>query len=126
VEYRITAERGFFRVEVVNRQTPAETLRYLTALYAEYEKLRVPRALIHLSRSRALFALGEFQFDDWMQIVRRENAKVALTADSFPVQLSQQYIETVARLRGVEVRALKTDAEAIKWLLAEAPQPVKL
>jgi hypothetical protein len=116
MEVRLTLAGGILKAQVINRQSIEDTVEYLSALEREYEKCPAPKVLISVARSSAIFTLKDVGFDEWLRKAQAEGVRVALVGDTFAVQLSHQYVETIARIRGVPVRAFKSDAEAMRWL----------
>jgi hypothetical protein len=57
------------------------------------------------------------------QIARTPRHRIALTAEGADLQASHEYLELLARQRGVNVRSFRDEAEALRWLRDRRLQP---
>ena len=113
--YRITVEADFVRAELAHRETVEETRDFLQALlrYSESHaclliQVRTSKPVFHVERH----GLVEF----FARIARTPRHRIALTAETADLQASHEYLELLARQRGVNVRSFRDEAEALAWL----------
>jgi len=118
--YTITPEAGYLRAVLAERQGPQETREFLEAIKQEGDRLRLYRVLLTVVRSTPIFTVEDYGLSESLDAARERRAKVAITSDSREVCLSQQYVETLARMKGVNLRAFTSESEALRWLKAES------
>ena len=122
VWYRISAERGYLRSELFNRQTVEETKKFLEAVLAAALAHRLPLVLICIRNSVAIFTVERYGFSRYLDLAFESQYKIALVGDTLELRIAHQYIATMARIRGVRLRAFPDESAAITWLKAgEAP-----
>ena len=113
--YRITVEADFVRAELAHRETVEETRDFLQALlrYSEsYTSL-----LIQVRNSKPVFHVERHGLLEYFrQIARTPAHRIALVAEGADLQASHDYLELLARQRGVNVRSFRDEAEALHWL----------
>lgn len=110
---------AYVRGDLYDRETSEETRQFLQALADEARTHGADRALLSIHSSRALFNVQQFSLSTFLELLAaRPGHRVALVADTWEVQLAQQYIATLARLKGLAVRAFSSEADAIAWLKA--------
>jgi hypothetical protein len=118
--FRITVEPDFVRAELTSRQTVQETKDFLRALVRYSE--RQSRILIQVSASKPIFQVEQHGLLEYFkEIARTPFHQIALLADTRDLQVSHEYVEFVARQRGLNVRSCRFEAEALQWL-RQAPQ----
>jgi hypothetical protein len=118
--YTITPQSNYLRAELFNRQNAQETREFLEQVKQEGDRHRMYRVLITVVRSKPIFTVEDYGLTESLEAAKERRAKVAITSDSREVHLSQQYVETLARMKGVNLRAFTSEGEALKWLQAES------
>jgi hypothetical protein len=116
--YEITSEPGYLRAALFGRQTPEETQGFLKALAAESRKRRCPRILISVHQSKAIFTVGKYGLPSSFDDALRLSARIAVLGDTEELRISHQYVESLAAQHGVDLRAFREEADALKWLMA--------
>jgi hypothetical protein len=114
--YRMSLDRGYVRCELFNRTTIDETREFLEAGIAEVAKHRCPRVLICVRNSKAVFTLERYGFSRYLQTAFESQYRIALVGDSLELRIAHQYIATLARVRGLKLRAFPEEGAAISWL----------
>ena len=112
--YRIALEDGFLRVDLAHRETVEEMREFLKALVRN--SARCPVILLRVRASKPLFHVerdGQIEF--LRQIAHAPQHRIALLADTPDLQASHEYLELIARQRGVRVRTFRSEAEAVAW-----------
>jgi hypothetical protein len=119
---RFTVEHAedYLRGDLYGRETAEETRQFLQAVAAEALDSAVDRVLISVHSSRPIFRVQSFGLRDFFEtIASRPAHRIAAVSDSYEGRLAQQYVVTLARLRGLNVRSFRSEAEAIAWLQAQ-------
>jgi hypothetical protein len=123
--YRISAEPGYLKAELYGRQTVEETREFLDAVAAEAPRHGRVQLLISVRNSAAIFTVERYGLSHYLDIAFESARKIALMGDSLELRVSHQYIATLARMRGVNLRAFLDESAAIQWLLSdETPSQV--
>jgi hypothetical protein len=112
----ITVGPDYLKADLFNRNTVEETRDALAAITAAARKHRFSQILIAVHASRPIFKLERSGLLDFFrQLGDMSNYRIALTGDSRELQLSQQYIEAVARRHGINVRSFPNQHAALDW-----------
>jgi len=112
----ITAESGYLKADLFDRQTAEETRDALAAIAAEARKRGSQQILISVHSSRPIFRVEQYGLPDYFrELGKVSKCRVALTGDSNELRLSQQYIEALARRNGVNVRSFRNEQAALDW-----------
>lgn len=117
LRYSFGMVRDCLRAELVGRRTPAQTEEFLRVLLGKMEELRSNRVLICVRSSYAVFQVDQYhisQYFDWL--LAHPAVRVALVADSSEIHTAHEYVELLARQRGVNLRAYTKEEDAIHWL----------
>jgi hypothetical protein len=117
--HRVTVEQGYIRAELFNRKTTDETRRFLEAVIPQILKHGCPRVLLCVRNSKPVFTVERYGFSRYLDIVFKSKYKIALIGDTLELRIAHQYIATLARLRGANVRAFPEETGAIGWLTAD-------
>src|SRR5215467_3314081 len=116
VRHRICADSGYLRCELFNRQTLEETRTFLDAVVAAAIEHRLPLILIRVRNSVPIFTIERYGFSEYLELTFKSKYRVALVGDTVELRIAHQYIATIARMRGVKLRAFADEAAAIVWL----------
>jgi pimeloyl-ACP methyl ester carboxylesterase len=120
MRFTISHAGNYLRGDMYERKTAEETRQFLLAVAAEALKSAVDRVLISVHSSRPIFRVQGFGLAEFFEtIASRPAHRIATIADSYEGQLAQQYVVTLARLRGLNVRSFRSESEAIAWLQAQ-------
>ncbi len=112
----ITVGPSYLKADLFNRQTAEEARDALAAIAAEARKHACSQILIAVHTSRPLFKVEQYELPDYFRgFGETLKCRIALTGDSDELRLSQQYIELVARRRGVNVRSFPNEEAALSW-----------
>lgn len=114
--HRISAESGFLRSELFNRGTIEETQKFLEAVLAAAIRHKLPHVLICVRNSIAIFTVERYGFSRYLDLAFKSRYKIALVGDTLELRIAHQYIATLARMRGVKVRAFPNESVAVSWL----------
>jgi len=117
--HRVTVESGYVRAELFNRKTTDETRKFLEAIVPQVLKHGCPRILLCVRNSKPVFTVERYGFSRYLDIAFKSKYKTALIGDTRELRIAHQYIATLARLRGANVRAFPEETAAIGWLTAD-------
>jgi hypothetical protein len=123
MEYKVEALAGYIKAEMRERDSAEETRAFVDAILAAMKASGLPRVLISIRDSRAIFKVEDWKFSAALEeAMRMGGLKVAFISNVAEVALSQQYIALLGRQRGLAFQAFGAEAEAVAWLLeGEAP-----
>jgi hypothetical protein len=114
--YEITVESGYLKAELFNRHTAEETRDALAAIAAEARKHGCSQILISVHASRPIFRVEQSGFLDFFrELGGMPKCRIALTGDSEELRLSQQYVESIAKRAGLNVRSFHAQQAALDW-----------
>jgi hypothetical protein len=127
MNYTVSMQPGYLLAELVGRQTAEETTQFLKAAHAAVLEQRASRVLLWIRSSRAIFKVEEYRLNTMIDIAMDLRLRIALASDSTDVFLSHQYVEMLAKQRGLPLRAFRDDKAALEWLLEDAaPRTARL
>ena len=115
--------QGYLRAELFGRQTVEQTLEFVAALAAEARKSASHCILVWVRNSRPIFKVEQYKISEqFRQLAKNKQLRVALLADSDEVRASHQYIEVLASQQGAGVRAFRDEARALDWLRPQSQE----
>jgi hypothetical protein len=115
--YKITAEPDYLRAELSERETVEETRAFLDAVVRNNANYRRSRILILVRVSKSIFqVVAHGLMECFEALSTTTQSQIALVGDTRDLRLSHEYIEVVARQRGLNVRSFKDEAAALAWL----------
>lgn len=118
MQFTIEKRAGYLKAEMLERDTAEETKQFVMAIRAELKKGGTPRVLISTRRSRPLYKVESWDLSSALEqlIALKERLRVAFVSDSRELALSHEYIELLARQRGLAFRTFANEPAAIAWL----------
>ena len=118
----IRDKHDYLRADLVHRQNAAELEKFLHKLKAAAFAHPSSRVLIYVHVARASFKIEKFHASYFIEVLAtKPSLKVALVATQREVQLVQQYIEALARLKKASLRSFTDEAAALAWLVTPLP-----
>lgn len=115
-------KREYLRADLVHRQNATELEKFLHRLEEAAFAHPSSRVLIYVHVARASFKIDKFHASHFLDVLAgRPSLKVALVATHREVQLVQQYIEALARLKKANLRSFTDEAAALAWLVTPLP-----
>jgi hypothetical protein len=113
----IRVEPGYLKAELFDRHTPEEIRDALAAIAAAAREHGCSQILIAV---RASGPISQVEQSGFLECLREFGGgpkhRIALTGDSGELRLSHQYVESVARRNGINVRSLPNEQAALDWL----------
>ena len=115
--YKITAEPGYLRAELFERETVEETRAFLDAVVRDNAIHRRTRVLILVRASKSIFqVVAHGLMECFEELSATVPGQIALVGDTRDLRLSHEYIEVIARQHGLNVRSFPDEAAALAWL----------
>ena len=122
MKYSIERRVGHLHATVYNRDTAEQMHEFLVAVHAACRRYGLPRILLAVRRSRAMFKPEDYGLGGYANELVTPACQIALVGDTEEVNSANEYIELVARQRGMNVRAFRDEHAARRWLgQAEPP-----
>jgi hypothetical protein len=120
MRFTIRRVEHYLRGDLYERRTADETREFLHAVASAALGASVDRVLISVHASRPIFRVQQLGLPEFFEtITSRPAHRVAMLADSYEGRLAQQYVVTLARQRGLNVRSFRSEGDAIAWLQAQ-------
>ena len=116
----IARETDYLGAELLGRETAEQMRDFLFAVHAACKEHETPRILISIRQSRAVFKPEDYGLSGYVNGLITPACQVALVGDTDEVNSANEYIEVIARQQGVNVRAFREDAAALRWLSGAA------
>ena len=114
-------KRDYLRADLIHRQSSAELEKFLRELKEAAFSHPSSRVLVVAHVARATYKIDKFHGTQFLDLLAaRPSMRVALVATHREVQLVQQYVETLARLKKANLRGFTDEAAALAWLLTPA------
>jgi hypothetical protein len=108
---------GVLRAEIRGRETAQETRESAEAIFAERAKHGVLAVLLVVKESRPIFKVEEYGLSGLFdRVVAIPGMRIASVGDSAELRSAHEYIELLAKQRGVALRAFASEREALAWL----------
>ena len=114
--YKITAEPGYLRAELFERETVEETRAFLDAVVRNNANHQRSRVLILVRASKSIFQVVAHGLMECFEQLSATPGQIALVGDTRDLHLSHEYIEVIARQRGLNVRSFRDESTALAWL----------
>jgi hypothetical protein len=117
MEYRISNENGFLRTELLDRETPDETRKFLNAVVLASIDHPCSRVLMHVRLSKPLFTIERHGVLRTLKKIASDPMhKIALLGDTVELGMSHDYFSLLGRQQGIRLRSFQSEAEAVEWL----------
>jgi hypothetical protein len=111
-------KRDYLRADVVHRLHARDFEKFLNEVTAAAYAHKSARLLIYAHVARASLKIEKFHASHFLDLLAAQpKAKVALVATYREVQVVQQYIETLARMKKANLRSFTDEASALAWLV---------
>lgn len=116
MRFAIEPREGYLHAALFGRDTAEEMRDFLLALHAACQQHATPRILISIRQSRAVFKPEDYGLSGYVNGLVTPACQIALVGDTSEVNSANEYIEMVARQQGVNVRAFRDEAAALRWM----------
>ena len=125
LQFQITDKRAYLRCDLLSRESPEDTEKFLAAVRDAAVQHSASRILIRVYSPRAFFRVEKYGLSRYLEeLAAQPAARVALVAKHFEVRLLQQYVEVLARMKHANLRSFADDTHAIRWLGGETTDQI--
>jgi hypothetical protein len=115
--FQIEARGEYLRIEIVERETPEEARAIGEAIVSELERTGLKKLLIVERGSEPIFRVERYGLSKFIgRAAAIGGIQAALVAYSKELHGSHQYVEVLARQRGIDVRSFRDEHAALAWL----------
>jgi hypothetical protein len=122
MRFSIEPGDGYLHAAVFGRDTAEEMRDFLLAVHAACQEHGTPKILISVRQSRAVFKPEDYGLSGYVNGLITPACQIALVGDTDEVNSANEYIEIVARQQGVNVRAFRDEAAALRWMKGASAQ----
>lgn len=118
MQYTIDVLPGYIKAEMMERDSAEETSEFVDAILKALDQQAPRKLLISIRSSRPVFKVSEWNLSGALdKVMGMHGLKVAFIADTKELAMSQQYIELLAKQRGLAFRTFGSEKAAADWLL---------
>ena len=125
MRYKIESRQGYLHAALHGRDTAEQMREFLLAVHAACRNHELPRILISVRQSRAVFKPEDYGLGSYATELVGASCQIALVGDTDEVNSANEYIEVVARQQGMNVRAFRDERSATRWLTGSARRPAR-
>jgi hypothetical protein len=119
MDVEITPRAGYLRIAVSERHGSHDARRLLEAIIQAVQEGEHRKLLVSVRRSQAIFKVEDYGlYDALARAAGVPGLKVALVADTSELYASYQYVELLAAQKQLATKAFRSEADAVRWLLA--------
>ena len=118
MRFSIEPREGYLHAALFGRDTADQMRDFLLAVHAACKQHECARVLISIRQSRAVFKPGDYGLPGYVNELVTPACQIALVGDTDEVNTANEYIELVARQQGVNARAFRDEAAAVRWIKA--------
>jgi hypothetical protein len=108
---------GYLRAEIGGRTSADQGREAGAAIFAAQAESGLRKILVVVHGSDPIFRVEQYSLSEMLKRAADIGLRVALVSDTKELLASHQYVEMLARQRGVELRSFRDEAVALKWLL---------
>ena len=120
MKYSFQADEEFLHVSVSGRESDEPPSDVCKVILAESKRLQRPRILIELDQKAPLSPVSQYQLVSRLpQLGLSEEQRIALVHRREEMQRANQFIDTVAANRGVQIRNFPSAEAAKDWLRSQ-------
>ena len=117
MRYTIDVLPGYIKAEMVDRDSAEETSEFVDGILKALGEHAQRKLLISIRSSRPVFKVAEWNLSGALdKVMGMAGLKVAFISDTKELAMSQQYIELLARQRGLAFRTFAGEKAAADWL----------
>jgi hypothetical protein len=116
MRFSIEPRDGYLHAALFGRDTAEEMRDFLLAVHAACRQHELPKILISIRQSRAVFKPEDYGLSGYANELVTPACQIALVGDTNEVNSANEYIEMVARQQGINVRAFRDEAAALRWM----------
>jgi hypothetical protein len=117
MRYTIEQKDGYLKAEMLERETPEETVEFVNAVVEALRNAPQAHVLISTRQSRPVFKVEDWKLSEVLQkVMGVPGLRVGFISDSREIAMSQEYIALLGRQRGLEFETFSSEQGAVIWL----------
>src|SRR4051812_47852819 len=116
MRYSIEPRSGYLYAVMTGRDTAEEMREFLHAVHAACGEHECPKILMVIRQSRPVFKAEDYGLTSYVKDLVTPACQVALVGDTEELNAAHEYIEMVARQEGLNTRAFRDVAAALRWM----------
>jgi hypothetical protein len=120
VQFSVESRQGYVYAALEGRDTAAQMREFLLAVHAASKQHDCAKIVISIRRSRAIFKPEDYGLNGYVNELVTPACQIALVGDNQELNSANEYIELVARQQGLNVRAFRDEAAAVRWVAGPA------
>lgn len=120
MQFNVEPRQGYVYAALEGRDTAAQMREFLLAVHAASKQHDCAKIVISIRRSRAIFKPEDYGLNGYVNELVTPACQIALVGDNQELNSANEYIELVARQQGVNVRAFRDEAAAVRWVAGPA------
>ena len=116
MRFTIEPRDGYVHAALWERETAEEMREFLLAVHAACREYACSKVIMLVRRSRPAFKPEDYGLTSYVGDLVSAGCQVALVGDTEELHTAHGYIEMVARQQGINARALRDEAAALRWM----------
>ena len=116
MRFAIQPHTGYLRAELWERETADEMREFLTAVHAACQEHACTKVVMVVRRSRPAFKPEDYGLTSYVLELVSDACQIAVVGDNEELNTAHGYMEMVARQQGINVRAFRDEAAALRWM----------
>ena len=129
MKFSIEARDGYLHAVVHGRDTAEHMREFLYAVHAACGRHDLPKILLSVRQSRAVFRGEDYGLDGntrgYVKELAGPSCQVALVGDTDELHQAHEYIEVLARQQGFNVRAFRDVNAGLLWLRGDGARAAR-
>ena len=129
MKFSIEARDGYLLAVVHGRDTAEHMREFLYAVHAACRRHELPKILMSVRQSRAVFRGEDYGLDGntrgYVKELAGPDCQVALVGDTDELHQAHEYIEVLARQQGFNVRAFRDLHAGLQWLRGDGARAAR-
>jgi hypothetical protein len=129
MKFSIEARDGYLHAVVHGRETAEHMREFLYAVHAACGQHEIPKILMSVRQSRAVFRSEDYGLDantrGYVHELAGPSCQVALVGDTDELHQAHEYIEVLARQQGFNVRAFRDLNVGLQWLRGDGARAAR-
>ena len=116
MRFAIEPRDGYVHAALWERETAEEMREFLLAVHAACGKHACSKVVMLVRRSRPAFKPEDYGLTSYVGDLVSAACQIALVGDTEELHTAHGYIEMVARQQGINARAFRDEAAALRWM----------
>lgn len=116
MRFTIEPRKGYLRAALWERETAEQMREFLLAVSAACREHQCSKVVMLVRRSRPAFKPEDYGLTTYVTGLVTSACQVALVGDTEELHTAHQYLEMSARQHGINARAFRDEAAALRWM----------